>query len=254
MSPRERIINTARGGIVDRPAWFLWQTGASANTLLEFASQWAPDLLVAKDVHDAQVLLKELPEEGPAVLVEVQNPFLEAFSLGLTLSQSFRQCPIKGDQELKEFVNRVRENIQGALDAGVDGIFYRLGGANPHHASPMEYSGFYLEHDHTLLSEITEARFNVLFVEGEEDPYLDVVHELPASALMWEDDSAWEPEKVRAFHSGALVINLWRDLPEEWGRLGKTGVLFGARVLDMSAMDLSGVVGQISSLREDKKE
>ncbi len=254
MIPRERITVTARGGIVDRPPWFVWEPSASFQALLSFARRWSPDLLVAKDVSDAQALLRELPEEGPAVLVEVQNPFLLAVASGVILGQSFWHCPVRGSEEFQQFTQRVREHIQSALDAGVDGVFYRLGGANPQQASPMEYKGLYFEHDYALLSEISEARFNVLFVEGEEDPYIDLVNDLPASALMWEDDEAWAPEKVREIHPRALVVKLWRDLPQDWRRLGRAGVLFGARVLDMNALDFTDVVNQILSLKGGDEE
>jgi hypothetical protein len=254
MTPRERIVQTSRGGMVDRPAWFVWEPSAPAESLLNFSKRWSPDLLVAKNASEAQTLLSNLPEEGPAVLVEVSNPFLTAMASGVIVGQSFHQCPVRSDQELEKFTGQVREQIHEALHAGVDGVFYRLGGANPHHASPMEYQGLYFERDYALLSEISDARFNVLFVEGEEDPYLDLVHELPASALMWEDDEAWPPAKVREFHSGALVVKLWRDLSQEWERLEGTGVLFGARVVDMNVLDLKDMVDRIMSLKGGREE
>jgi hypothetical protein len=124
--------------------------------------------------------------QGRLKLLEVVNPFGLALQRGIDLNQRLSEDPESGNRLLEELIAVVRSQIRTAEVSGADGILYRLHGANPKHCSPMQYGGFYLERDRELLETASWAPFNLLFVVGDEETYLDFVSDLPASAIGWD--------------------------------------------------------------------
>ncbi len=85
-------------------------------------------------------------------------------------------------------------------------MLYRLHGAHPSHTSPMQYGGYYLERDREILEEITDARFNLLFIVGSEGTYIDFVSDLPAHVFAWDERASGVTlEEVRQMRTGALA-------------------------------------------------
>ncbi|MCG9894538.1 MAG: hypothetical protein MH204_03565, partial [Fimbriimonadaceae bacterium] len=76
--------------------------------------------------------------------------------------------------------------IDAALSARADGVCYVLAGANPASSTPMQYGGHFLEVDREILTDCQDAAFNLLWVRGKEEPYLDFVIDLPAHAFAWD--------------------------------------------------------------------
>jgi hypothetical protein len=111
----------------------------------------------------------------------------------------------RGTELLNGLAQETREEMHGALERGADGVFYILDGAYPGVTTPMEYGGHFLELDRHLLTEVMDARFNVLFVRGEREPYLDFVSDLPAHAFAWDPRSGVSIEYVRSIRKGALA-------------------------------------------------
>ena len=75
-------------------------------------------------------------------------------------------------------------------------------------STPMQYGGFYLEHDRALLAEIEDARLNVLSVEGGPEPYLDFVADLPSHVLAWDVPATGiVAAAVRPMRRGALAAD-----------------------------------------------
>lgn len=250
MNSRERLVAASRGGSVDSAPWFVYCESAEKETLSRFARKWTPDALVAKNGSDARQLLAEFGADGPAVLVEVWNPFGYAKEAGEDLSEAFRNDPRGGGKLLERFFSLTCAKTYEALDAGCDGIFYRLFGATPFETTPMEYGGFFLEKDRELLESIIEARFNVLSVEGGEGVYLDFVHDLPCSALAWDEKaSKITPQKVREIHFGALACGLEVDYARLWEEFGYTGIVFFGRVENLDSYDFSKIKEATSQLR-----
>ncbi|MCH8273502.1 MAG: hypothetical protein IH851_01775 [Armatimonadetes bacterium] len=242
MNSRERLTAASRGGPVDHPPWFAWSPSASLQAVRSFAQRWAPDAVVAANADDARALLAELGEDGPAVLAETSNPFALASEAGADLDAAFGRSPAEGEERLIPFVHTVGERIERAMEAGVDGVLYCLRGANPAESTPMSYSGFYLEHDRDLLEQAAAARFNVLFVEGGVGVYLDFVHDLPASALAWDEEaSGVTPRDLRKLHSGALACGLSGDHAALWEESDGIGLIFAGRVPDLASFDFSPV-------------
>ena len=122
--------------------------------------------------------------------------------------------PDKGNQLLDQMVNQAEADIESALEAGADGVAYILDGAYPAASTPMQYGGYYLERDRELLDRFQDARFNLIFVEGTEEVYLDSVSDLAAHALGWRVQEtgftydmmrALRPSAFAAFQPGAAI-------------------------------------------------
>ena len=190
MTSRERLVAASRGGDVDRQPMLSWPD-ATAEA----------DAVIVKPVEVATVL-----EGGDErlVLAEVLSPFGRAVQFRLPLSTLLREEPGHGQEELEKLVEVTRQDIDTAILAGADGIFYRLRGAEPEFCTPMEYGGFYLERDRELLESVKDARLNVLSVEGGPEVYLDFVSDLPAHLFAF-DLNHQSLSDVRSMRSGVLA-------------------------------------------------
>lgn len=192
MTGRERIVAAARGGETDvRPT--LSALGGGRADAVAVPPAEVPNTI----------------DENPdcAVLAEVRSPLGLALSEGTNIVSELHNDIDRGTEILNGLVNRTRSEIQGALHQGADGVFYILDGAYPGITTPMEYGGHFLELDRQLLTEAQDARFNVLFVCGEEEPYIDFVSDLPAHAFAWDPRSKVESEYVRSMRHGALAAD-----------------------------------------------
>jgi hypothetical protein len=183
MTSRERLVAAARGGRADQQPVISWPE----------VSEDA-DAFIVKPSEVAQAL-----EANPhkAVLAEVMNPFGRAVQFRLPLSTLLREEPERGQEELERLVQVTRDDIETAILAGADGIFYRLLGAEPAHSTPMEYGGFYLERDRELLQEVAEARLNVIYVEGGPETYIDFVSDLPAHVFAFQTGDLGSVREMR---------------------------------------------------------
>lgn len=197
MTSRERLIAVGKGQEADQKPTIIWP-GESE----EFA-----DALVIPSWMLLHVQEVPLPD-GRLLLAEVINPFGKARIRGIDLNEMIRLDPEIGSVELDEIADETRLEMREALSHGADGILYRLHGARGRFCTPMEYGGHYLEKDRELLEEITEAQFNMLFVVGDEDVYLDFVSDLPAHAFSWDrHGTGITANQVRDLRSGALAAD-----------------------------------------------
>lgn len=194
MDGRERLVLAARGGPVDRQPVLVWS---------ESPGHEADGIVVSlAGLADA---LRTHPDQ--LVLAEVVSPFGLAKRLGVDLNEVLRDDPAKGEAMLTQFAAEVREDMSLALERGADGIYYRLDGAYPDASSPMQYGGHYLEVDRSLLTEIRDARLNILFVEGGEETYYDCLTDLPAHAFAWDlKQSGVSVEAMRTMRPGAVAV------------------------------------------------
>lgn|GEM_PF-707897 len=244
MTHRERLVAAARGGPVDRPPWFVWDAADPEA----FLANHAPDTVVARSAEEAKRLLGSAGEDGPAVLVEVLNP------LGLALREGENPNRLLNDPdaatgELDRWVERCREALSVALEGGADGVLYRLRGAEPPHSTPMEFGGFHLERERDLLSEISDARFNVLLADGGEETYLDFLTDLPAHAFAWDESEVpFTARQVREMRPGALACGLYGDLSKTWSDLGGVGVVFAGPARE--GFDYSEIEAQIAEIEK----
>lgn len=192
MTCRERLLAASRGGEVDRKPVISWPYWAQESDARHFNHETIPDTI------------EESPEE--LTLVEVTNPFGLALQRHIDLNKELKNDPKVGDRLLTELFDEAKRDIEMAFQLGADGIIYRVYGARARHCTPMQYGGHYLERDRELLSEVSDALFNMIFVVGEEDVYLDFVSDLPAHAFGWDyDESKISASQVRAMRQGALV-------------------------------------------------
>lgn len=227
MNNRERLTALIRGGNSDVPAWFAYFRNEKFDDLLKFAESQKPDAVILPNLSSVRISLDVLGSEGPAVLVETLNPFGLCLSENVDINEELRNNPVKGNEILSEKVSKVSAHIDEIMSSGADGIFYRLIGAEPKYTSPMQYGGYYLEHDNNLLSIVRDARCNVLFVEGGEGVYMDFVHDIPASLLAWDENSSGlMPDDVKQYHRGALACGMKHDIVHIWESYNQTGIVF----------------------------
>ncbi|HWA83743.1 MAG TPA: hypothetical protein VG820_09935 [Fimbriimonadaceae bacterium] len=185
MNSRERLIAAARGGEVDRKPLICWPKPCPES-----------DAVVGQ-VNPAQISL-----------CPVVNPFGQALRSGAEVWDVLAEDPRRGEKMLDELVGKTRSEIRAAFEHGADGVLYLLYGARGLHTTPMEYGGHYLERDRELLTEIEDATFNLIFVVGEDDAYLDFVSDLPAHAFGWDAVATQTtPAQLREMRSGALAAN-----------------------------------------------
>lgn len=194
MTATERLVAASRGGEVDRKPVIYWPGAADIRS----------DAVIT--APDPSFVERHLKHESRAVLVEVPNPYGKAWARGVDLNRLLGSDPAEGARVLDGLVESVRKAMHQCLEAGADGIVYRLHGANASHCSPMQYGGHYLERDRELLEEVRDARFNLCFVVGDRDLYLDFVSDLPAHVLGWDDQSTGIGTiEGRALRGGAVA-------------------------------------------------
>ncbi|MBX3117961.1 MAG: hypothetical protein KF784_02775 [Fimbriimonadaceae bacterium] len=142
------------------------------------------------------------------ILVEVSNPFGLALQAGVDLNQAQKDDPVAGGAKLAEFTAKTKAAISAALSAGADGILYKLYGATEQFCTPMQYGGYYLEIDREILAEAEPATFNLLYIVGDADTFIDFVSDLPAHAFAWDIQSTgFSVSAVRELRPGALCAN-----------------------------------------------
>lgn len=187
MTGRERLVAAAKGGEVDRkPLITMRENCPEADGIVR---PWCVEGV-----------------EGQAQLWAVDSPFARAIKEGFDLNDALQSDPVSGEQALNGYADEARREMSTALDGGADGIFYRLDGAYPDASTPMEYGGHYLEVDRLLLSEVQEARFNLVWIEGDRELYLDFVSDLPAHALGWSMQATGvNAEDLRSMRKGAIA-------------------------------------------------
>ena len=185
MTSRERLIAATRGDQPDRKPVICWPQASGLSNA------------VVGSCHPDQICL-----------AAVCNPFGQALRYDILVAEALHDDPVEGESILHGLVAKTRAEMREALEAGADGILYLLYGARTKHTTPMEYGGHYLERDRELLSEVQDAAFNMIFVVGEEDAYLDFVSDLPAHAFAWDSKATgMTVAEMRPMRSGALATN-----------------------------------------------
>lgn len=197
MTGRERLVAAGRGGHVSPKPVLVWpsQPGETPDPR---ADGWVVDS------HDeAASILAAHPDL--LVLVTVLSPLGQDLAGPKTLLKALADDPAEGETALEACADQTRRDIAAALEAGADGVVYCLAGAYPSCTTPMEYGGHFLEVDRAILSEAAEARFNVLWVRGKDQPYLDFVIDLPAHAFAWDmTATGMAPGGFRSARNGAI--------------------------------------------------
>lgn len=194
MQANARFFAACRQEPTDRPAVMYWPG----------ANDGRSDAVIVSS--DPEVIRHHERTDERAVLAEVPNPYGRAWVQGIALNEILAADPNEGNRILDQFVEETRTAMARSLDAGVDGILYRLHGANAEHCSPMQYGGHYLEHDRALLESVSGAGCNIFFVVGDRDIYLDFVSDLPAHVMGWDDrTSGITAAEGRALRKGAVA-------------------------------------------------
>jgi hypothetical protein len=134
---------------------------------------------------------------------EVWSPFSRALDAGAELNRLYALEPDRAEQLMATYVDAAKQEIEASA-GGL--IVYRLKGAEPKFASPMEYGGHYLEVDRELLAYGLEKSKLALVIEGGPETYLDFVSDLPATVFVWNSlETNMSQKELEAMRSGAFI-------------------------------------------------
>lgn len=248
MNSRERLLAAARGGDVDRAPWLVWPRKVDSAEVNDRAIRAGADAVVVRELESVAEMAARSGVDGPAVLYECHSPFGAASSKGIDLNQAIFASPVEGSALLDSIAGECEREAQESLELGADGVFFVLEGATPGLCTPMQYGGFFLERDRQLLESISDARFNLMFVAGGEGTYLDFVHDLPASALAWDEAASQiRPEQVRKMHEGTIACGLFGDRKALWRSFAGRGLIFFG-ILD-EVRDLNEIGREMNELK-----
>lgn len=153
------------------------------------------------------VILDTFSVQGDSVvMVRVDSPLTKQAKRNLNLNHLLHSDPEAGNKVLDELVNETLEEGKNALASGADGIAYVIDGAYPGGSTPMQFGGYYLERDREILEQLSNATFNLVFIEGGEDTYLDSVSDLAANAIGWRiAESGFSREMMRELRCGPVA-------------------------------------------------
>lgn len=155
---------------------------------------------------DAVVLDSFSPQDDSVVMVRVDSPLTKQSTRDLNLNALLHGDPEAGNQVLDDLVLETLEEGKQALNDGADGIAYVIDGAYPGGSTPMQFGGYYLERDREILDQLSNASFNLVFIEGGEETYLDSVSDLAANAIGWRiAESGFTKDMMRELRCGPIA-------------------------------------------------
>ena len=140
-----------------------------------------------------------------AVFCRVQNPFGRSARAELDINALLKENPGEGASAIQKFASEARDEIDHVLKAGANGIFYMLSGACAAECSPMQYGGHFLEVDREILAGTPDGSFDILYVCGDSELYIDIVSDLPAQAIAWNSSAGVQISEVREMWPRAVA-------------------------------------------------
>lgn len=136
-------------------------------------------LWLAGGNHRPGTLTTGNPQPDQYQVVEVHGP------LGRhDLQQVWSVDPFEGAKQTEAIADTVVEECRCAAQTDACAILYRLYGAAPSMATPMEYGGRYLEEDRRILAAAGDMPV-IVDVLGEAEIYLDCISDLSFDAWTW---------------------------------------------------------------------
>lgn len=192
MTPRDRILAVLDGEQTDEKPVITWpHEGMQSDAVI------LPLDRIGVSASKARIML-----------AEILSPYSRSMAKGLGLNSVLEEDPKRGEELLQDLIKQTKSDFDKAQHAGADGVFYRLQGAEPMHASPMQYGGYYLEADREILAGAWKRSITMLYVEGEEETYLDFVSDLPARIFAWDSRKTGYPvDGMRKLRNGPLATN-----------------------------------------------
>lgn len=142
------------------------------------------------------------PTGAGAFLARVESIYGRA-----TKSGNLPEDPDDCNNALDLAESECRTVVASALDAGADGISYRLTGANPTGLSPMEYGGLILERERAVLSDAMDAGFVEVLIEPADENYYDFLSDLPCHLLSAPGASDSELAALTELRIGPLAAS-----------------------------------------------
>lgn len=156
------------------------------------------DIVVGHRIDDQNSCLNLQLIPGALAVTLEKNP--EAFRL-------LEESPEEGESLILSALEDVQSRIEDCFSTGFDGFCYVVKGAYPEVSSPMQYGGHFLEVDRALLTGAEGLGYRMVLVEGDNEPYIDFVSDLPCELFAWDIRSGIDPSNVREMRVGGLVAN-----------------------------------------------
>ena len=244
-SKRERLQAAVEGHSADRVPVGLWrrsplsnQSGSAlADAEIDFAKKYDPDFLkvmhtlplelecidnpedwrklrplnpksgnFAARLETLRILRQNLGLDMP-VIDAVANPFSAANRLcGNRLLMHLDANPAAVRHGLSAIAISLADYASAWMDAGGDGIFYILDGAQLSRMPEGEYADVFLPLDRIVMQTAMEkGTFNVLHLHGA-GLMFDIVHNLPAHVLNWSSRLTYPSlAEARGIHTGCIA-------------------------------------------------
>jgi len=152
-------------------------------------------------------ILKQNISPDMPIIDTVSGPFSAANKLcGKRLLAHLDANPEAVRHGLQSIAVSLADYASTWMDAGGDGIFYALDGAQLSRMSEDEYAGVFLPLDRIVLQAAMEkGTFNVLHLHGA-NLMFDLVHNLPAHVLNWSSRITYPSlGEARGIHTGCIA-------------------------------------------------
>ncbi|MBS1707646.1 MAG: hypothetical protein JSS65_02870 [Armatimonadetes bacterium] len=153
-----------------------------------------------------QADLKVSDDASSGVFVRIKSVSARVGNVPAFL-ELLKSDPEQADARLTDLVAAVSSDISAAMSHGAAGILYWIEGACPRDFTPMQYGGLFLELDRDLLTSAREKGDTVVFIADEDEPYIDVVSDLPADLFGWDAACGVSPTDIRPLRSGRMLAD-----------------------------------------------
>jgi len=117
---------------------------------------------------------------------------------GFDLLGLLKNDPAAGHGWIERESARIESECAGAAD-----VFYRVAGADPAHASPMEYGGVLVPAEAGVLEQLKAHR--IVWVEPAADTYFEFLADLSADCFGWDVTFGPTVAQMRSLRPGRLM-------------------------------------------------
>lgn len=108
-------------------------------------------------------------------------------------------------EQVDSAVTSCKNDLQTAQERGADGVSYLVFGADPDHATPMQYGGLFLEHDREVLDRAKSKGFVEAMIAPADETYYDFLTDLPSDLISAPAASETELQEMAEISSATVA-------------------------------------------------
>lgn len=160
----------------------------------------------AHQLEALRIMRRELGDDVP-IIDTVFNPHHAAGKIcGKKFMEHYRANPEGVVRALRTITVSLIDYAQAWIEAGGDGIYYALDGAQTTCMTEEEYGGIFKPLDYMILeAAMAEGTLNFLHIHGT-DIMFDLLHDLPNHVLGWSNRSTPPSlSEARGIHQGCIA-------------------------------------------------